>query len=230
FRMNDNVAAEGAALYLGWDNAFGLGDVGTIAEINNRTNCGTDALNNLIGVSCAPGVPCDEISGNIAQDSNNQPTTGAVILVGSPSILDASRLALRGNHAAYLVNMTGDASPNTALDNCLIADNHTQHELIGVRRDQPMALTIDGCTIAHNTIDNGYVLYGNSNTTLTLTESIIDMPGVSTLDYTGSPANLTVSYVVSNDTSTLPAANGVDQGAPDYVDAAAGDYHLRPTS
>jgi hypothetical protein len=75
---------------------------------------------------------------------------------------------------------------------------------------------------------SGYALHADANTTLVLTDSIFAMPGVPTLEYAGSSAD--VSYVLSNDTSTLPFAPGVIQGEPTFVDAAGHDYHLQATS
>ncbi|GAA0719008.1 hypothetical protein [Dokdonella soli] len=168
------------------------------------------------------------MSGNVVEDANNQPTDGAVILVGSRSHFVANRLILRGNAAAYAINVLGDddVSNDTELANCLIVDNHTRHELVGVRRSGPTILSMDGCTLAHNTIDNGYVLYRNGISGLFLTDSIIDMPGVQTVD-----GGASAHYVLSNDTSTLRAtANLVVQGEPSFVNVAVGDYHLLPSS
>jgi predicted outer membrane repeat protein len=229
FRMNDNVAADGAAIYQDWDSSIGLGSEGTEVSLNQIVACGTDAQGTPIGVACAAGVPCNEISGNAAQNSSSQPTGGSTMLVGQESDLYVRRVAIRGNLAGYAVNAVGDFN-TVYLINSLVADNHTQHELFGARSTNLAEVLVDSCTIAHNTIDNGYVLYGNGNTTLQLTNSIIDMPGVSTLDYTGSAANLTVQYVVASDGATLPAALGVIQAEPTFVDVAAGDYHLVPTS
>ena len=226
YRFNDNVASDGAAVYADFDSYIGGRNVGSDLELN-QGEAPTGA------VACASGVACNEIARNIAEDDNNQPTAGAVLALDSTSALHGNRLILRGNSAAYLINAIGadDQGYGTSnLANCLIADNHTAHELIGLRRTESTIFSIGRCTFAHNTIDNGYALYANENTTFSLTGSIIDMPGVQTLDYTGAPGNLNVGYVLSNDTSTLPPSIGVIQGEPTFVDGANGDYHLQLTS
>lgn len=233
YRINDNIAPEGAAVYADFDSDISgrnLGSDLSLNQINQADPCGPELPPALGAVACGPGVACNEMARNIAEDSNNQPTEGAVITIDSTSTLIANRLILRGNTAAYAINVVG-ADDNhygtSRIANCLIADNHTLHELIGIRRTEATTFSIGRCTLANNTIDNGYALYANENTTFSLTGSIIDMPGVQTLNYTGTPGNLNVGYVLSNDTATLSGAIGVIQGEPTFVDSANGNYHLQ---
>lgn len=233
FRIDDNISAEGAAVYADFDSDISGRNVGSSLALNQTDACGPEAPTALGAVACAPGVACNEMSGNTAEDASNQPTDGAVVLVDSTASLRANRLILRNNAAGYAINAVGADDSGfgpVVIANCLLADNHTRHELVGIRRSEATSFSMGRCTLANNTIDNGYVFYANQNTTFSLANSIVDSPGVQTLDYTGAPANLGVAYVLSNDTSTLPATSDIDQGEPVFVDAAHGDYHLQADS
>jgi predicted outer membrane repeat protein len=229
FRIDDNIAPEGAAVYADFDSDVSGRNIGSSLYLNESDECG-ETMNGA--VACAPGVPCNEMAQNTAEDDSGQPTDGAVILLDSTSSLNANRFILRGNMAAYGINFVGaneNGYGNGGMANCLIADNHTQHELIGLRRTESTTFAVGRCTLANNTIDNGYALYANENATFSFANNIVDMPGVLTLDYTGAPGNLNLGYILSNDISTLPV-DTVIQGEPTFVDAANGDYHLQPTS
>jgi hypothetical protein len=233
YRINDNIAAEGAAVYADFDSDFSGRNIGSSVSFNQTDTCGPEAPPALGAVACAPGVACNEIARNVAADSTNQHTDGAVLLVDSTSSLRANRLILRNNSAGYAINAVG-ADENQygpiVLANCLLADNHTRHELIGIHRSESTSFSIGRCTVANNAVDNGYVFNANQYTTFSLANSIVDNPGVQSLAFTGSAGNLTVGYVLSNDASTLPGATGVAQGEPTFVDATNGDYHLQATS
>ncbi len=233
FRINDNIAADGAAVYADFDSDISGRNVGSAFELNQADECGPERPSALGAVACGPGVACNEIARNIAADDNNQPTGGAVIAVDSTSSFFANRLNFVGNAAAYGINAVGADENNygqIAIANCLFADNHTQHELVGVRRTESTSFSIGRCTFANDTIDNGYALYGNQNTIFSLANSIIALPGSSTLDFTGTPDHLNLGYLLSNDSSTLGSGVGVVQGMPTFVDAAHGNYHLQLSS
>ncbi len=226
FRINDNVAADGAAVYADRDIDFTGSEWGSNMWLNPDDPCGPESPSALGAVACAAGVACNEMARNIAEDDNNQPTSGPVIVIAANSFLYADRLDLRHSVAGNIITgASGNVDNSVYLRNCLIADNHTQHELVSVHGQRDSSLFIDGCTLANNTIDNGYVLYGEHQ--VTLTNSIIDQPGVQTLDFIQSALGfLHVTYLLSNDTSTLPVTPGVLQGTPFFVNAAGGDYHL----
>ena len=118
---------------------------------------------------------------------------------------------------------------DVVLRNCLIADNHTQHELISVRGGRDIG--INGCTIAGNTIDSGYSIYANvGDQGFLLVNSIIDQPGRSVLDYVGDNGLRNLGYLIANETFTLGGAPYTQGNTPVYVDAASGDYHLAVNS
>jgi len=236
FRINNNKGADGAALYADSDSSFSYGDQGGEIYLNTvppeatggAGHCGVETPPALGAVPCAASTPCNELRGNQAKDSNGQPTSGAAIVVGSAGSIEAERFSLRENGAATLLRLTGtyEYYVPPVLRNCLIADNHTQHELISVQDGRGFG--INGCTIVGNAIDNGYVMYVNGS--LTLVNSIIDQTGYSVLDYVGEIANRSINYVIANETFTLPGAQHTQGNTPVYVDAANGNYHLTANS
>jgi len=151
-----------------------------------------------------------------------------VIAVRSAGSIQADPFSLRENTAATLLRLTGEDEAYVAAvqRNCLIADNHTQHELISVRDGRGFG--INSCTLVGNTIDNGYVIYVNGR--LTLVNSIIDQPGYSVLDFVGDASNRSINYVIANETASLPGAQHTQGNTLVYIDAANGDYHLAPNS
>ena len=234
FRINNNQAADGAALYADTDSSYVDGDRGGEIYLNNAPpesaggvqRCGNESAPSLGAVDCAAGVSCNELRGNQARDSNNLPTSGTVVAVGSAGNLQADPFSMRDNVAATLFKLTGGDGEVAAIRNCLLANNHTQHELVSIQGGR--GFDIDGCTLAANTIDNGYVIYVNGR--LMLLNSIIDQPSYSVLDFVGDAASRTIDYVIANETFTLPGAQHTEGNTPVYVDAANGDYHLAPNS
>jgi hypothetical protein len=104
------------------------------------------------------------------------------------------------------------------LHNCLLADNQTSGDLLHLGNYQ--VLTIDNCTIANNAI-GGWVF----DHVTTLINSLIAQPGVS-VGYADS-----AQYVLSTDIVHLQQNTTVKLlDDPKFVDAAHGDYHLRPSS
>ena len=236
FRIDDNQGADGAGIYADSSSQTFGNDVGgeiylnTVppAGVGGAAHCGPEAPPALGAVDCAVGAPCNELHGNQAADGNGVPTSGAVIAVGSGGSIQGDPFSLRENSAATLLRLTGEDEGFVAAvqRNCLIADNHTQHELISVQDGRGFG--INGCTLAGNVIDNGYVLYVNGR--VTLVNSIIDQPGYSVLEFVGFDANRSIDYVIANETASLPGAQHTEYNALVFVDAANGDYHLAPNS
>jgi hypothetical protein len=224
YRINDNLAQEGSALYADEDNYIG----GSIS-LNGDEWCGPESPPALGAVACDPGVPCNEISRNIAEDSGGTPTPGSAILVQDGGDFVVNRLLMRGNRGAHAIRTFG-AHFGSDVHNCLVADNQVTGELVRIDDDgnpeRPTGFV--NCTFANNAIGGDTVIYSGHD--LGMADMIFDQPGVPTLAYSCDPAALSVSYVLSNDTSTLPVATGVIQGEPDFVDAQNGDYHLQMTS
>ena len=232
YRIDSNTAPDGAAIYADSDD----GNVrlyGSSVYFNPGNDCGPESPASLGAVACAVGTPCNEVSDNDAVDGVGNPS-GAIISMNTYLALAIERLEMRGNHAAQMITADDPWGPTTNyLHGCLIADNHSAHELIhsdsGYSGD---ALTIANCTLANNTIDNGYAIYAVN--LFTLTDTIIDQPGIYTMDHVESdcetaPCMLSASYLMSNDISTLPSSSNIlaiSPGDPLFVDSANGNYHL----
>ena len=230
FRIDNNIAQEGTAVYADTDSSVGNGAQGGLVYVNSNSGnlCSTpESPPSLGSVPCTPGVACNTMNGNVAEDNANNPKPGSVILIQDHGSLLADRLVMRGNHGAHAVRAFDS---QLYVQNCLLADNTFSAERFRMENDGNFAglMSLDGCTLKGNSIGASSVIY--SPYPLTLSNSIIDEPGVETLSYTGNPADLAVSYILSNDVSTLPFSAGIVQGAPDYVDAAGANYHLKATS
>lgn len=234
-RVDGNIAQEGTAIYGDTDYSAFYGNQASTIEFG-RTDADTDSacagnepIATLGAVVCAPGAGCNQLDGNQAQDSSASPTPGATILLQNLGYLRSTALALRGNAGAHALRTFDSA---VVLDNCLVADGSFtasvfQFENQGEIAGGPGTETLQNCTFANNATGGATVI--SSAYGLSLLDSIIDQPGVPTLSYTAAANQLDVEYVLSNDTSTLPGT-GIAQGAPTFVDAAHGDYHLAITS
>jgi hypothetical protein len=205
----------------------GLGSYsGANVLFNQSSPCGPESPQALGAVACAAGVACNEVDNNLAQDTNGQPTAGAAILLQTDSDFHADRFEMRGNQGAHALR--GVETAETILHDCLLADNQATQDLIDISNGFVSDFTMESCTLANNQIGGSRVILAQSNS-VTLLDSIIDQPGVLTLD-AGDANPLTVDYILSTDLSTLPGLPGVIQGEPTFVDAANGDYHLQATS
>jgi hypothetical protein len=235
FQINGNVAPEGAAIYLGWDNVK-TNDLGAEAFIN-RPNDDYDPpqpcdIESLGATHCAAGVPCNEISDNVTQDGTGNPTPGAVVLLGTSAEFYADRIAMHGNVAQNMFKALGnnDFGDLLELSNCLTGGNQFARELIYLENDDN-PVTIDQCTFAPDIINSTHMIrFDNSGgNSLRLTNSIVDEPGTLTVYATGG-MDVVADYVLTNDGTTLPSPPSVIVGTPDFVDLANGDYHLAPGS
>ena len=177
----------------------------------------------LGAVACAPDVPCNEIDDNIAVDLGGNPTPGSAILMQTGGQLYADRFSLRGNEGAHAIRLVESALAE--LGDCLLAQNATNELIYATGGFQ---LKIDSCTLAANVVSSGVVVYDDTQF-FEVTRSIIDQPGRVAIDFLGNPDDMTLQYVLANDTSGL---SGLDliSGSPTFVDAANGNFHLQPAS
>lgn len=236
FRIDDDVAQEGAAIY--GDSAYDLGDTtGSQIALNTTLRdyppasspCVLPEAPTALGaVACAAGTHCNRIEDNAALDTGTgNPTDGSTILLQDDSLFDADRLQLFGNSGGHVLRLVGNHYVNL-LTNALIAGNTTTQELAAQTDSDNSALVFDSDTIAGNTIGaaNVFSMPGNH---FQLFNSIVDQPGHATV----TPAITNgdnAKNVLSNDRGTLPDTVYIHQGEPTFVDAAAGDYHLMPAS
>jgi hypothetical protein len=237
FRINQNGAQEGAAIY-GDVDSNALDDVwGADVFLNSALDffCADPEPPSALGaVACASGVACNELVGNVAENASGDPT-GAIILLQTWGELAADRFRMHANHGTHLIRSVADDTlisgthSTTRLSNCLLTDNETSASLIVQTPGEDFSsIEMDACTIARNAIAEGPVLELES-TDATLTRSIFDQPGVPTVSI-ASIGDLAASQLLTNDASTLPPAADIVEGAPFFIDADHGDYHLRVDS
>jgi hypothetical protein len=242
FRIDANSAQEGSAIYGDEDHSDIAGWVGSEVALDDDSNDGDDACSTvslaaLGAVACAPGVACDEIDGNIARTTDGTATDGAAILMQTGSFLYANRFGMRGNEGGkamrFLTDGDGFTFSQAELHDCVLAGNDVTESLIEATPgdgDAHDLAIIDSCTIADNTIGADSVIQmqlGADSPTFHLTNTIIDQPGRDALYYSGPSAG-DVAYDLTSDASLTGSNLAV--GAPSFVDAAAGDYRLLPSS
>jgi hypothetical protein len=225
FRIDTNTAPEGAVIYADFDG----NDFGVEIYFNPGGSCGPEPISSLGAVICAPGVPCNEISNNAALDNNDVPV-GSIIATDHIYEFAANRIVMRGNNAAHIISFNYGVEGST-LNNCLIVDNHSVHELV---HEIGGVLQVDNCTFAQNAIDEGFVFF--STRYFELLRSIVYQPGHETIDYEsgGCTADcIAVDYVMTNDAAAFPAGseNVLAVADPLFVDPANAnpdqrDYHL----
>lgn len=226
YRIDGNAAKEGSAVYLDSDSDD-LHSISTGGQFYGMQNCELGPIDGAAKVTCTAEATCHSIDDNQAIDVNNdnQPTAGAAIFGQPGSIVMADRMMLRGNVGGYGIRQHGD-SASVTLTNCLFAENQLSHELIFGDANAPVSIT--NCTFANDLIDAADVI--NNDTSISLSDSIIDEAGTQTLHFTGDSGNLHVANVLSNDITTLPSDPSIIQGDPMFVDMAHGDYRLTATN
>lgn len=233
FRIEDNTAPDGAAIYAE-DDVGNIDLYGSTVLLNTNDECGPELASSIGAVACAAGIPCNEISANSAIEGSDP--SGAVISLNYYGGFGVDRLRMRQNVGIDLVNAHNAYSDTlNYLHGCLITDNHTQHELIHSEIGYfGSGFQMKDCTVANNTIDSGYVLYSEGD--FDLERSIIAEAGHSTMDHVeggcgDAPCPFTAAYVLSNDRTTFPDTSTISQGDPLFVDAndttiGNRDYHL----
>ena len=221
-RVNDNIAPRGAAV-------FGATSPG--AEkffVNQSGNCGPESPVALGAQACVPGVACDEMNNNTNEDSSNNPTDGSTVEFEQyEATIAVERWHMLGNHAAHIFGSTtsnDNVAVNVGVRDCLIADNTLTGELVSLDSGQD-TFALDRCTVAGNSIGATPVFLVDGFQA-TLTNSIVDQPGHSTIDFNGPVNGLTANYVLSTEILELGTRTGVMQGEPTFANPANGDYHL----
>jgi hypothetical protein len=229
FRIDLNNAPDGAALFVTATD----GDSGS-AQFNAGGQCGPESTSTLGAVACAPNVPCNEISGNAAVDAHGNRSNGAVITMVDYESLQASRVVMRQNSGAEIVNLS-DGNANNFMQNCLIVDNQATSQIIQSTQDLS-AFNLDNCTFANNTIDDGYVIFAID--AINLSNDLFAQPNNSTLDYQSGLCRtptlcLSVQYIVSSELTSLSNPDfSLQSSTPLFVDdtnsnISSRDYHLQ---
>lgn len=230
FRIEDNAAVEGAAIYSDADYAIDGTTSGGGVSLNGPTPPGhycvrTEAPPALGAVACAPDAPCNTLVGNKAEDAGGNPTDGSIVLLQDYAGVEGNRLHVRRNVGAHVLREVGEGS-YAHLTDCLLADNTLSGELAAQSGEDYSGVNLDSCTIAGNAIGAPYVFLAPH---FFLYNSIVDQPGRATVDPAATEP-LDVAHVLTNDRSTLPDTAYIDEGEPTFADAVNGDYHLVSTS
>ena len=234
FRINDNIAQEGAAIYADVDTDF-TGFSARSYVLINRTGefnlqcVDPEPMESLGAVPCAAGVPCNELAYNVTENEAGDPTNGSVILMQTDGHLYAIRFRMHHNVAAHLIRSVDDDEGNTTdLSRCLFTDNELTASAILHTPDGGGVVNVDECTFARNAIASGAAVEVNHVDT-SITRSMFDQAGVPVLS---SPNfdHVTAVDVMAQDLSTLPFSTRDIEATPSFVDPDHGDYHLRPDS
>jgi predicted outer membrane repeat protein len=253
FNINNNTAPDGAAIFA-TGQAAGQGanvDDDTFVQLNgggvvdakggvvDAGQCGPEPITQLGAVDCAANTPCNEISGNSAALADSSGAGGSVISVSGYVVFEADRVKIRQNSGAQIVNLV--IGLFSFMRNSLIADNHSTHEAIHSEQLWDV-FSLDQCTLANNTIDDGYVVFGKAG--LSMSNDLFFQPHNSTLDYQEGTTSLSVgcvsdafclfvNYVITTEYASLrnPFLS-LQLANPLFVDPSnsnisARDYHLQ---
>jgi hypothetical protein len=224
FRIDDNVAQEGSAIYSDSDTFnLGLDDFGGTIHLTTRFDaCDFPQPVTALGaVPCATGTVCNTVNGNIAQTAAGEPTGGSTILVQNEGFVDIYGLRMQDNVGAQAMRMFDSL---TFIQNCLLTDNTYTHELLLFQQERGNhSSEFRGCTFANNALGTTSVI--RSQYELNLYNMLFAEPGVHAVNMEAE-SSLTVSHIVASDATGLPTQSGVVQGNAIFVNAAAREYHL----
>lgn len=169
--------------------------------------------------ACPAGRVCNTIDGN--------ETAGGDVISLVQSGLAAERVEIRGNSGSSLLHVN---SGTATLTNCLVAGNTGAQTLIAALAGAELGVL--GCTFASNGFSNAAFF---SSGDFSLHQSIVWQPEMTTLDAASDLAHVSaVDLIVTDDDSfyglSFAESLNVSDRDPGFVDAAGGDFHLRPES
>jgi hypothetical protein len=233
FRIDNNIAQEGAAIYGDVDTDF-LGESMPSRVLFNRSSewnlvcMNPEPVESLGAVACAADVPCNELAYNVAEDSGGN-LTGAVILMQTNGEFSGIRFRMHHNIAAHLIRSVSDDFGNDIeMSRCLFTDNALAGSAV-LQSPDDGSVHIDECTFARNTFASGGAVEVHGSTPTTITRSLFDQPGLPIV-FDTDLAHVSAHLVVSSDLSSLPAASDNLQATPLFINPDGGDYHLQRNS
>jgi hypothetical protein len=229
------ASVSGGAIYL--QNYYGFGDYGDVdAVVSNGildSNSAPQAAAVYVGYDTeglgnARGSQFQmsgSMTGNLAIDSNNNPTGGAIVVASESARANFSRSLIQGNVGGTILRADrSDSAVPISLNHSLISGNTLQRNVVEVFNSGP--ITIRGSTIAGNTISGTTVI--SSADRLTLEQSIVWQPGKQTAQLGGSSS---LDDIIACE---LPSIGGgstsIINADPRFIDPAHGDYHLQAAS
>lgn len=231
-RVANNSAEDGAAIYRNCNGSNGGTCEYAYGTFINAgwpdrlgAECGPESVASLLGsVECAAGNrDCTGIDANVTKHPDGTPSAGATF--HSEGSLNAYRFHMRGNVARY--GIEGYAYYGQ-INRCLIADNGFSGNVMSM---YGTGASLKACTITHNIVDGAFVLEWGYVADVTMAFDIIDQPGRYTINWFNYSGNglFDISYTMASKLDGMPQNNpSIVQGAPAYLDPAAGDYHLKP--
>ena len=210
FRMDENIAAEGAASYA----VPGGGQ--TYVRFNPYTYPASQ---------CAAGVVCNSIDHNVAADSDGV-TGGATITSQENGFLQLDRVSLRNNTGGNVVHVIGTGfGAGVRISNSVIANNTTSSDLLkfaGPVYGGKIDVERDDLAQRHHEPER------NLRRTQYQCRCVDLRSAGSTCAGGAGPANgLIVSDSIASDAGA--SNQGFVQGTPTFVNARR-DYHLMPWS
>jgi hypothetical protein len=235
YRIDQNIAQEGSALYLDASVSTTHDDLGSSADLSqgaiDGNVCGGDSAAALGAVRCTDET-CNSIDGNATMNVSGQATAGSAILVQTTSSFNANRVRLQGNNGAHVLRAIGDGGAleftGATLGNALVTGNISRGDLI-LEESGSNFMSIENCTIANNQISQGVVVRAAGR--LFMSDNIIAQGSLTTLVFTGAPNWLVELHDnLSMEVASMAAGTHIVQADPAFVDVANGDFHLRANS
>ena len=219
FRIDDNIAQEGSAIYSDTMvfNVFEY--IGGVVELYSSTDTCRVPDGSPDAVACAPGIECNTMDRNISANTSNQPTPGATILVQNDGLLRIYGLRMRDNTGAHALRLF---DTDADMRNALVTNNVFDSDLFLVEAEGDRGLVLRGTTIAGNVIGGSVVRAGNDSA---LGNLLIAQPGVPAYTVIDFPQAF-FEYIVASDTTGLPLRDDLIEADAVFVDAGASDYHL----
>jgi len=232
FRIDNNIAQEGAAIYGDVDTDF-LGESMPSRVVFNRSAVWNlvcldpEPVESLGAVPCAADVPCNELAYNVAEDPEG--SNGSIILMQTNGDFSGIRFRMHHNTAMHLIRSVSDDFGNDIeMSRCLFTDNQLGGSAILQAPDDGSVL-VDECTFARNTFASGGAVEVHGSTPTTIRRSIFDQPGIPVL-FDTSMNHVSANLVMSSDLASLPPASDDLQATPSFVNPDGGDYHLQRNS
>ncbi len=234
FRVDGNTAPEGAAIASDNDTETAAASKGSKTYLNvayDATHCGPRPPSDFNAIACAADAACNELShNNPPPGSGPFNPGGGIIFSGTNGYFQGVRFKLQDNYADYGMHVLGgneDFFSSSYAKACLFADNHfSQYDFFG-DGDAFANIEFTNCTLANNLAERGYMFRIGTAATVNLHKDIFDEFGSGTVSDPGD-TTLSASYILANDTSTLPTSPTIVDltGEPLFIDAANGNYHL----
>ena len=218
FRIDHNRAPQGSAIYAEDD---------ALIAFNACEQARIQPLPESVG--CTPGVPCNEIVDNVAENIFGDATNGGTVVMPSgENEIFVDRLTLARNRGGPVWAVAGD----TELGNCALIDNDVVGPLVDVAPGEggDREARFGGCTIAGNTI-SGTEVFRSNGMHFGLTHSIVQQPGRQVLAESDA-LSTDINYLLVSSCGLVDCGGTVTATAtgPRFVDPARGDYRLQAAS